>query len=329
MSFSIVIRNIQKAELFVNMFQHVKVFSPSINIMFETERMFVQSMDSSRVSVFEITIPAEWFDNYEVQRSVNLGINVAMLSSVLCTRDKSQQIELVYNEDDDKLYLHFTRQDVTVSELCATAASLSAAAAIEDEDDTPPAAASAKKPAKKARGKKAAEITPDDDETVVTLPTAPSQYIDFDRHFELQLIDLENEIMSIPDDIDYQAEFSISAIKFANLIGQLKLFGDTLNIKCSEEKIILAAVSTESGKMEVFISISDLSEYAIEENQIVNLSFSLRLLQNICLYAKLSREIKIYILKGFPLRVDYNLIDGATLVFYLAPKIGEDDEEDE
>ena len=314
MSIDILINNIQKAEQFVAIFQHIKVFSESINIMFEEERLFIQSMDASRVSIFEITIPQEWFDKYDVEKNTTIGIHTTMLSSVLNTRDKSQQINIVYNADDDKLYLHFTKNNQALQY-----------AAVNDGDNAGVVASATPEPEtkKKAKGKKVA--------TNETAPapapaTAPAPYVEFDRHFELVLIEMESELMAIPE-MEYQAEFSISSLKFANLINQLKIFGDRLDIKCTEEKIVLCSTAKEHGNMAVDITISDLSAFAIEENETVNLSFSLRYLQNILLYAKIAREIKIQISKNCPIRVDYELTDGAALVFYLAPKINDDEDD--
>lgn len=308
MSIDILINNIQKAEQFVAIFQHIKVFSESINIMFEEERLFIQSMDASRVSIFEITIPREWFDKYDVEKNTTIGIHTTMLSSVLNTRDKSQQINIVYNADDDKLYLHFTKNNQVLQY-----------AAVDDGDDAAEAATPEPETKKKAKGKKAAT-----NETAAAPAPAPAPYVEFDRHFELVLIEMESELMAIPE-MEYQAEFSISSLKFANLINQLKIFGDRLDIKCTEEKIVLCSTAKEHGNMAVDITISDLSAFAIEENETVNLSFSLRYLQNILLYAKIAREIKIQISKNCPIRVDYELTDGAALVFYLAPKINDDE----
>ena len=48
----------------------------------------------------------------------------------------------------------------------------------------------------------------------------------FDKRFELPLIDIDTEMMSIPE-MEYQAEFSLPSNTFVTLIDQLKLFGET------------------------------------------------------------------------------------------------------
>jgi hypothetical protein len=61
------ITNLQKAELFAGIFQHMKLFTENINISFEAERMFIQTMDASHISIIDISIPVRWFDKYHLQ----------------------------------------------------------------------------------------------------------------------------------------------------------------------------------------------------------------------------------------------------------------------
>jgi hypothetical protein len=90
-------------------------------------------------------------------------------------------------------------------------------------------------------------------------------------------------------------------------------------------KIELNSTSPESGKMMVNIDIDELTSYSINEDEVINLSFSLAILQNICLYHKLSKEMMIYLTRDFPLKLVYILNDeNASMTFYLAPKINED-----
>jgi proliferating cell nuclear antigen PCNA len=229
--------------------------------MFETDRVFIQAMDSSRVSILELYLPATWFDTYKNTRgaSVVLGVNTTILFKVLSTRDKTQSICLKFDEEQsDKLYLEFS-----------------------------------------STNNKAV----------------------FDKFFEIPLMDLDEELMSIPQ-TEHQAEFSLPSSNFASLVSQMKLFGDTMQIECSEEKIELSAISLDVGKMKVNIPIDDLNAFAIEEGGELDLSFSLTHLNSICSYSKLAKEVEIGITANYPLRLIY-LLDGAgaKFVFYLAPKI--------
>jgi proliferating cell nuclear antigen len=214
--------------------------------------------------MFELFLKKEWFDlyNFKTQKtSYTIGINSAILFRILNTREKTQSINIVYNEDnDDKLYINFI-----------------------------------------SNNKK-----------------------EFEKEFEISLIDLDVESFQIPD-IEYDAELSLNSTHFSTIISQLKLFGDNLDISCSEELIKLTSKSIELGKMSVNIKIEELNEFSIIEGQTLNLSFTLNTLSNICLYHKLTENILIYISKDYPLKLIYNLKNESSLIFYLAPKINEDD----
>jgi proliferating cell nuclear antigen PCNA len=241
----------------------MKAFTEHVNVMFENNHMYLQSMDSARVSVFEYTLPNTWFDNYQHthETSIPLGINSTLLFKILNTRDKIQTITLVFDpENNDKLYINFTSDSKTV----------------------------------------------------------------FDKHFELPLMDLDYELMEIPN-MECDAEFSIPSGTFASLVSQLKMFGETLDIECSEEKIELMSLSDGLGKMSVNINIDDLDYYSINEGEIMKLSFSLNILNNICAYNKVAKDMEIKLIKNFPMKIIYSLGDeNAKMTFYLAPKINDD-----
>lgn len=257
------INNPVKSEIFSLIFQHLKAFTEHIVIMFEKDRVYFQSMDSSRISVFELFIPSTWFDKYVHSRegTFPVGVSSTFLYKVLNTREKSQETRIVFNsEEDDKMYIYFTSEDKSV----------------------------------------------------------------FDKRFELPLVDIDTDYMAIPD-MESNADFSIPSINFANIINQLRLFGDTIDIECTEEKIELKSLSEGTGKMCVDIKIDELSEYSINEGESINLSFSLGMLHNICLYNKISKEVHIKLIKDFPMKIVYNLGDENTkLIFHLAPKMNED-----
>jgi proliferating cell nuclear antigen len=146
----------------------------------------------------------------------------------------------------------------------------------------------------------------------------------FDKHFQCPLMDIDCETMQIPT-TDYVAEFSLPSAIFSTLIHQLKSFGDSLDIDCSEEKIRLAANSPESGQMSVEVNIDDLSAFSINEGERLELSFSLAQLNYIALFQKISKEVVIGLCDQYPISIIYSLSDdGAKLHALIAPKIKED-----
>ena len=165
----------------------------------------------------------------------------------------------------------------------------------------------------------------------------------FDKHFHIPSIDIETELVAIPE-MEYQAEFVLGSDAFANLINQLKDFGDALEIECSEEKIELRANSSENGRMLTSIPIEDLSEYAIEDGEKIVSEFALKYLHEIGSYKSISKHVEISLSRDFPMRILFRLggfsssspkveVEGAEeresvevepkLLFFIAPKMAD------
>jgi len=131
--------------------------------------------------------------------------------------------------------------------------------------------------------------------------------------------------MEIPE-IEYEAEFSLPSATYASLMAQLKLFGDTMDMDCSEETIMIHSTSIEAGTMTTEIGIEELNEFAIDEGEELKLSFSLNYLYNVAQFHKLSQEIELKFKKNYPAHLIYNLGDEkASLHFYIAPKIPDEE----
>jgi proliferating cell nuclear antigen len=248
-----------KCDIFSQMFQHIKLFTEHINITFREEGLYIQTMDKSHVSVFELKIPHTWFDSYTLNSgAMVIGLQSAILFKVLHSRDKTHSISLqMLDNSDDKLMIDFTSENNEV----------------------------------------------------------------FNRNYEVSLMEIDVDQLHIPD-MEYEAEFTLPSIIFGNLVDQFKMFGDTLQIECSEENIGLSSNSSETGKMNVDIPIEDIVSYAIDEGGVLNLSFSLNHLQNICSYSKITKNVDIHLKNGCPIRITYPMDeDDCYIRFYLAPKI--------
>ncbi|NCA17368.1 MAG: hypothetical protein EBS90_10050, partial [Betaproteobacteria bacterium] len=63
--------------------------------------------------------------------------------------------------------------------------------------------------------------------------------------------------------------------------------------------------------MRVDVGIDELTAFAINEGETLNLAFSLNYIHNMCLYNKLSKDIDIKISTDYPMKIGYQLIDGA------------------
>ena len=87
--------------------------------------------------------------------------------------------------------------------------------------------------------------------------------------------------------------------------------------------------------MSVVIPIDDLSLFAINEGETINMSFSLAHLYNICSFHKVSDSINIKISENYPLKTTYLLEDvtgddedvetKARIVVFLAPRVSDEE----
>ena len=144
---------------------------------------------------------------------------------------------------------------------------------------------------------------------------------EFDKHFKIPLADYDYDEMNIPV-VEYDAEFSISSKKICEITSQMLAFGTDLNIKCSEERIDLVTDGIV-GEMLVNIPIDDLNEYSIVEGDVIDLKYSLNYIAKMCLTNKLSSEVIFSISADYPMKINYDLGDDSSIVFYIAPKISD------
>ena len=142
----------------------------------------------------------------------------------------------------------------------------------------------------------------------------------YNKFFKIPLVDFDNVIMEIPENADYDAEFSIGSKKICEISSQMLLFGNDINFKCFQDQIHLITNGT-NGEMLVKVPIDDLDEYSIIEDEIVNILYSLTYIDKMCLSNKLTDEIQFSLSKEFPMKIKYDLGDESSIVFYIASKI--------
>lgn len=104
-----------KPEIFTSIFQNIRLFTEHISITCNETGVFFQTMDSSRISIIEVNLPANWFDKYVFSNKseIVLGISSNILFKILNAREKQQQIRVVYGLNDI-LEIHFTSEDKSV-----------------------------------------------------------------------------------------------------------------------------------------------------------------------------------------------------------------------
>lgn len=103
------ITNLVNAEKFTHIFQHLKNFTDNINIDFLQDGIYIQGMDNSHVSLYEITLNKSYFESYEITEDdkSEIGVNNVFLYKILNTRFPNQTIEISYTGDPDSINIDF------------------------------------------------------------------------------------------------------------------------------------------------------------------------------------------------------------------------------
>ena len=101
------IENTTKCGTFVQLFKHINSFTDSINITLDKDAFFIQGMDNSHISIFEMNILSTWFDKYTIEEPITIGINIGFFQKILNIRNDEQTIH-IYNLDSDKINIDFT-----------------------------------------------------------------------------------------------------------------------------------------------------------------------------------------------------------------------------
>lgn len=149
----------------------------------------------------------------------------------------------------------------------------------------------------------------------------------YDKHFELPLMEIDTETMSVPEN-ESDVDLVLPSKNFTELISQFEIFDDTLSLTFTEEEIVMKA-SGDDGSMSTTMKLDDVSEYAIGEGEEVKQSFALRYIKMMAAFGKLANEVSMEFGDGQPLRLKYTLStlscdEESYIRFFLAPKVSDD-----
>ncbi len=281
---NVILRDASKATAFTTLFQNAKVITRDFVLTFEKDFLYAQGMNGSLTTLFELRIPAEWFDVYRFEDATRsqpfvLGINTVLFAAMIATRNPAQSLHLQYDGDVmvDKLLIHFLNEDKEGLAAAATTATATAAAR---------------------------EV--------------------FETHFEFPLMEIEAEMMSIPE-VSYPGEFYVKSATMMSLVNSLTLMGSDASFRCTEEEIQLSSQSMEKGAVTIVVPGSDLSLYMLEEGANLCLSFALKYLASVFAFAKMSPKVAIELHPSMPMKVTYYLDDTLDMLESMYGEEGNDE----
>ena len=124
-------------------------------------------------------------------------------------------------------------------------------------------------------------------------------------------MDINSESFEIPP-MDFSVDVKMNLKYIVKMFNELSYFDEEVNIKCSNETIKLLS-DGDMGKMEIDIMGKDASknviEFGIDEDydDSYNMSYSLRFLNMVGSFHKLSKVVNIHLLQDFPINIVYSM----------------------
>ena len=102
------ISNPKKVIQFAVIFSNLKHILSEITFYFTKDGLYFQGMDSSHISLVELTLSNDWFDKFNIDKPHTFGLSIACMDTIISCLDKDFKIIMKHKEED---YLSITLTD--------------------------------------------------------------------------------------------------------------------------------------------------------------------------------------------------------------------------
>ena len=149
---------------------------------------------------------------------------------------------------------------------------------------------------------------------------------------ELKLMEIDAEQLAIPE-TEYKCTIKMPSEEFQRIIRDLQVLGDTCTMSCTKEGIRFS-VSGNIGTGNILVrsnatAAETKDQVVIDMQEPVELNFALRYLNFFTKATSVSDQVIICMSPDVPMVVEYPIDDMGHVKFYLAPKIDDDDNDNE
>lgn len=146
------------------------------------------------------------------------------------------------------------------------------------------------------------------------------------RAFSLTCLDLEIE--EVPMDslnkIEYSSSWSFEPNLLVEAIKDAEIYSEILNFEAKEGVGLNLSSSGQIGEMEYQLGLETFFEVNLDKIQ--KGAFSLAFLKSIMKLSSIVERLKIFLKEGHPLKMVFELLEGAKLDYFLAPRVEEIEE---
>ncbi|MBD3191294.1 MAG: proliferating cell nuclear antigen (pcna) [Candidatus Heimdallarchaeota archaeon] len=141
----------------------------------------------------------------------------------------------------------------------------------------------------------------------------------FTRDFGLSLLDLGDEEYPAPT-LDHKANIKLTADTFQQVVKDAEIIGSHLHLRATEEGLTLRS-SSETKDIKSFISRDSdvVAEFNVREAS--SAMYSLSYLKEMARAIKASKLVLLGFSTSMPIRVEFPIIAGGKIAYYLAPKM--------
>jgi len=166
----------------------------------------------------------------------------------------------------------------------------------------------------------------DSGETLTLVFESPNQ--DRIADFELELMEIENEQMGIPD-MEYKCTVKMPSGEYQRIIRDMQVMGDTCTISCTKEGVRFS-VRGDMGAGNILVRANAATEkeeeqVVIDMEEPVELTFALRYLNFFTKATPLSPTVILSFSPDVPVVVEYPIEELGYVKYFLAPKIDENE----
>ncbi len=104
--------NAEKTLVLCEVLSNLKCLSEFVTLRFEPERLYIQVLSTDHCSIFDMSLPKEWFDSYELDPddARYLTLSTEISHKIIHTRQSSQYVEMSYTGNPDKLSISFKNE---------------------------------------------------------------------------------------------------------------------------------------------------------------------------------------------------------------------------